>query len=622
MVNTVPVVRFVRCPKCLKILTEFSEIPVYKCGGCGAILKAKARSSSGQNLSSVSAIPATQNLPDSDPLSNGSKSLSQKIPDSDVGRVVEQAEINNPNVSDSSSDNICEEKSLGHEQNEIKNLNVSDLNDEIHEAKREPSGLEGTSFGERLKGGNEELDISPNVNPEVYDSQKSSDKLEESSETGGHYGTSEEDMMNMEFRNGTHFKMTSRSSSHAYEGSVSSTDEDRKDRIFRLSRRTFRNKNVSNSTNSTNAGDNFIRFSNDRLHSAGNGKLSSSHDAQAIEQDSLITSQAVPRNRIESENHGSSSSPAKDAEVKINQRFSEQDNQAKILSRVDELRNELTGLFNETANSNESSLCSVKTSQFQGRIPSKEYRSSLIPFSRHPSSSYFNNYSGDTCCHNEHCRPCPHNVCCHLSEPAIPPLDIQNRTTNQESQNLQPKVPKSQNIVHLCRPVSGGAPFVMCYKCFKLLQLPTDFLVSPKRVNKLRCGACSQVLMYYFRPRSPSISQTPVENQHPPSEENDEFNVVAAEKNLASGWDTISSSESNSSEVEPALHKSRSFDERVEEQGEGGFLRDLRLHNLMGYSSASELLFNNGYSHDGYQSAESNTPKIYTPSGRKRWERH
>lgn len=590
MENTIPVVRFVRCPKCLKILTEFSDIPVYKCGGCGAILRAKVRSSSGQNLSSELAIPASQNLPDNDPLSNGSKILRQKIPDSDVATVVEQAEVNNLNVSDSIGENICKEKSLGHEQNEI--IIVPDMNGDVNEAKTEPSGFEGTSIRKRLEEGDEELEKSPIVESESYDSQKSSNKLEESSEPMGHCSTSEEDMMNMEFGDDTHFRMTTRSSSQAYEGSVSSTDGDRKDRIFRLSRRTVRNKNMSNSTSITNAEENSVkRFSNDRLRSATNGKLSSIHYAQTIEQDPLFTSQAVRQKWFESENHSSSSSPAKDAKVKI-------------LSRVDELRNELTGLLNETDNSKESSLFGAKISQFQGKVPSKEYRSSLIPLSRKPRSSYVPNYSGKTCCHNEHCRPCPHNVCCHLSEPAILPPHMQNRTINQEPQNLQFKVSRPQNIIRLCRPVSGGAPFVMCYKCFKLLQLPADFLVSPKRVNKLRCGACSQVLMYFFRPRSPSVPQTPVENQHPPSEENDELSMVAVDENSASRheditvWDPVSSSESTSSEVEPA--------ERVEEEehGEGGCLKGLRLHNLMGYSSASDILFHNCYSHEGYQSTE------------------
>ncbi|GAA0156217.1 hypothetical protein LIER_13759 [Lithospermum erythrorhizon] len=35
--------RLVKCPKCLKILAELPNIPVYKCGGCGAILQAKKK---------------------------------------------------------------------------------------------------------------------------------------------------------------------------------------------------------------------------------------------------------------------------------------------------------------------------------------------------------------------------------------------------------------------------------------------------------------------------------------------------------------------------------------------------------------------------------------------------
>ncbi|XP_020580040.1 protein ENHANCED DISEASE RESISTANCE 4-like [Phalaenopsis equestris] len=593
--NTVPAIRFVRCFKCFKLLTESSEIPVYKCGGCGAIIRAKARSNSAQNLCSESAISASQNLPDSDCLSNGSKNLRRKTPDSDATKVVEQTHINNLNVSESISENICDEISLEHEQTEIKNLPVSEFNGETDEAKREASKLEGSRFRERLEAGNEELEKSPNVHPEISDNQKSNDKLEDSSEPTGRSANSEEDSLNMEFINGAHFRITSGSSSQAYEGSVSSPDEDRKYRIFHLSRRTFRNKNASNSTTSTNAEDNSTRrFSNDRFYSA-----------TEREQKSIFTSQDVRQSWIDE----SSSSPAKDVEVKIDRRFSEQDNQVNILSRVDELRNELTGLFNGRSNSSESSLSAVKKSQFRGKLPSKEHRSSLIPFSIQPSSSLFHN-SREKCCHNEHCRPCPHNVCCHLSEPAIP-------------QNLQLKVSRAQN--KLCRPVSGGAPFVICYKCFKLLQLPVDFLVSPKRVNKLRCGACSEVLMYFFKPRTPSIPQTPAEDRHPPSEENDELNVVAENENFASryeditAWDLISSSESNSGEVKPALPKSRSFDERVDEEKGEGF-NCLRLHNLMGYSSASELLFNNGNSHDEYQSTD--TLKICRPSGRKRWERH
>ncbi|KAM0877887.1 hypothetical protein ACQ4PT_035185 [Festuca glaucescens] len=35
--------RFVRCPKCLQLLVEYPSIPVYQCGGCGTVLRAKNR---------------------------------------------------------------------------------------------------------------------------------------------------------------------------------------------------------------------------------------------------------------------------------------------------------------------------------------------------------------------------------------------------------------------------------------------------------------------------------------------------------------------------------------------------------------------------------------------------
>lgn len=35
--------RFVRCPKCLQLLVEYPSIPVYRCGGCSTVLRAKNR---------------------------------------------------------------------------------------------------------------------------------------------------------------------------------------------------------------------------------------------------------------------------------------------------------------------------------------------------------------------------------------------------------------------------------------------------------------------------------------------------------------------------------------------------------------------------------------------------
>ncbi|CAJ2662957.1 unnamed protein product [Trifolium pratense] len=43
-----------------------------------------------------------------------------------------------------------------------------------------------------------------------------------------------------------------------------------------------------------------------------------------------------------------------------------------------------------------------------------------------------------------------------------------------------------------CHPIAGGSPFITCYNCFELLQLPKKVLVKVKiRKQKMRCGACS-----------------------------------------------------------------------------------------------------------------------------------
>ncbi|PAN18974.1 hypothetical protein PAHAL_3G239200 [Panicum hallii] len=47
---------------------------------------------------------------------------------------------------------------------------------------------------------------------------------------------------------------------------------------------------------------------------------------------------------------------------------------------------------------------------------------------------------------------------------------------------------------HHCRPVMGGAPFLVCGSCSELLQVPATTLVSRRKVARLRCGGCEEVL--------------------------------------------------------------------------------------------------------------------------------
>ncbi|XP_074317700.1 uncharacterized protein LOC141653754 [Silene latifolia] len=65
--------------------------------------------------------------------------------------------------------------------------------------------------------------------------------------------------------------------------------------------------------------------------------------------------------------------------------------------------------------------------------------------------------------------------------------------------------PKRGNIANLnkrlCRPISGGAPFVLCISCFQLLKLPGKFTAKHKN-QQLQCGACSTVISFDLQLKS------------------------------------------------------------------------------------------------------------------------
>ena len=77
------------------------------------------------------------------------------------------------------------------------------------------------------------------------------------------------------------------------------------------------------------------------------------------------------------------------------------------------------------------------------------------------------------------------------------------------------------------RPVAGGAPFVTCHNCCKLLQLPADFLLFKRVCHQLKCGACSEVLKFSLQNRSHIVSYAPNAIIGPtPNELNDQTEVI------------------------------------------------------------------------------------------------
>ncbi|KAK6271575.1 hypothetical protein POUND7_008673 [Theobroma cacao] len=58
--GTTPKVRLVRCPKCRLVLPEVADVPVYKCGGCDAILVAKNQKAIAKSMSVLQETEAAQ----------------------------------------------------------------------------------------------------------------------------------------------------------------------------------------------------------------------------------------------------------------------------------------------------------------------------------------------------------------------------------------------------------------------------------------------------------------------------------------------------------------------------------------------------------------------------------
>ncbi|KAA8520931.1 hypothetical protein F0562_011604 [Nyssa sinensis] len=47
-----------------------------------------------------------------------------------------------------------------------------------------------------------------------------------------------------------------------------------------------------------------------------------------------------------------------------------------------------------------------------------------------------------------------------------------------------------------CHPIAGGAPFITCCNCFELLKLPRKRMVMGENQQKLKCGACSTIILF------------------------------------------------------------------------------------------------------------------------------
>ncbi|KAJ0978380.1 hypothetical protein J5N97_013854 [Dioscorea zingiberensis] len=549
--NNVTKVRFVRCPKCLKLLAEFSHVPVYRCGSCGKALKAKHSNAfgDGQNL-----VVGHDGL-----LNEGSNSS------------VEQTVDHSVELDDGANRESLETQKIGIEEKLQPNEGTK-AEQVCGESRGKPDSSEEDSNG----GGSVSSKIGIEDKLQSNEGTKAEQVCEESR---GNPASSEED------RNGG--------------GSVSSSSDAQSNGVpnkYRLlSKRTFRNSGSSgkgsvvsdvgistlvtarnpspleSKAEKSQRGTSWSPDSED-FHSVQNllevddGKRSAPlQKVSACQQQSLFRCQNI----------GTSTDQFKYYDF----------NHTDLMQKVDEIRDKVDILLDKRVNEERKSKVRGSTSKF------KSLQQQVHCVKCPPTATKL---QGHPCCFCLH----HHNPCCHHSrEPnsrhdvsfCNPPLHHKTqREEDIDHKKLNLKEKRQANVKQYFLPVERGAPFVICSGCLSVLHLPPDFLVTQKkRLHRLRCGACSEVLVFRFRAQVHAGSSSAAERQHPPTEASTSHsNECYTEECRQFSLDQSSSVES----LQFLRMPRNSLEIKNMERGCSS------LHQLMGYDSASELLRLRSYS--------------------------
>uniref|UniRef100_A0A0D9VTP9 Uncharacterized protein n=1 Tax=Leersia perrieri TaxID=77586 RepID=A0A0D9VTP9_9ORYZ len=542
--------RLVRCPKCYNVLPEPPNASVYMCGGCNTILRAKILVSNGQNVATKQVRQDSDDFLVATTASNGVPHQNKALAFSDA-TMDSSCTPDAPNIK-------TEHDSIGMSSNDNDyaisvEKNASEVADTDN---KEDCNLDGQNTSARIESSDEE--IYPNGNSMDIDSDKEeNNNVEGDVENPEDCRVSQSDDMEYNLNateHEVHLPQRSKSDSELKEASKT---EDEASKKVHLARAPSRSCDLR------------------ELHRASASSSLDFHSARtSLQSKSFRASEPL---------------------------------QSKIMKTVDELRGDLSQIFSKP----EEEDCKPKTAAYplrpskqDGYKPRAPFTSSVPLTAYHPAAKY----SG----HMEMMRrPC-HHECCHSYLPTC----HHGSWKNQQDAMQRPPVQETKRRVpprHHCRPVLRGAPFVVCSSCNRLVQLPTDFAVPSKGTRRLKCGFCSEILSYSYRDPAKKKLQSPSgDEEYQYSTDDYEIHQVV-DDHKATGFneaDPFSYSEeygvSYSTEDEQPLHVSRnsSFSSSIDE-------RNAKLHRLMGYSSASELL-RRRRSPDLYESFGERTPVART----------
>ncbi|XP_038724373.1 protein ENHANCED DISEASE RESISTANCE 4-like isoform X2 [Tripterygium wilfordii] len=116
----------------------------------------------------------------------------------------------------------------------------------------------------------------------------------------------------------------------------------------------------------------------------------------------------------------------------------------------------------------------------------------------------------------------------------------------------------------LCYPILGGAPFITCCSCFELLKLPHIFKAREKSRQRLRCGACSTVNFLKVKDNK-LIILVSTENDHLTANADNGSNEVSGEGVLSS-LGCVDTNDKNSFATDYDLHSTGVKDNVMSEE--------------------------------------------------------
>ncbi|KAG2552129.1 uncharacterized protein LOC120652454 [Panicum virgatum] len=570
--------RLVRCPKCLNVLPEPPNVTVYRCGGCGTTLRAKIRANNGQDVAKKQVRQDSDNFSVATSVSNG-------VPPQTKDHASTEVAMDSSCIADTPSTKHGSNQSGDCLLPENNNMEVQNNESKDHQDFEDTnSRMEGPAD---LENSNANSTCRDSGEAENHTIEQPAENLEtcrvkeDDDDTECHLNASENNMVSSES------SKTAASMQDAEQKDAGAAEHAANKKSY-LVRVLSRSCDLRASVNSLD------------FHSARTSLQSKSFRASEPLQSKIMNTVDELKGDLSELFHKPSESKPKAYHPP---RPSKQD--AGHMTRAAITSSAPLAAYHPAPKHSGYAARLSRSGQVAPRgLPSLRYR-------RHRVYSFHHNVQSEM-------RPCRHE-CCHSCQPPCyrsckqEPAAMHQPPVNKEIKRRPP--PRNH-----CRPVLRGAPFVICSNCARLVQLPTDFAVQSRGTRRLQCGSCSEVLSYSYRDPSRKKLQSPFGGDGYSTDGYDyevHRHQAAADGRYAAGFeqaDPVSYSEeyglsfgvshSTSTEDGQPLYVSRNSSFNTADGREG---TDGKLHRLMGYSSASEML--RRYSPDLFESFDGRTPK-------------